>query len=163
MNADKAYHAAYNAAHKEEIRAQQAAYYAAHKEERKAYYAAHKEEIKAQQAAYYAAHKEKRKAQQAAYDTAHREERKAYRAALKIEAFNAYGGPICICCGEDDPDFLTIEHSNGDGAKHRKENGPKIYSWLKRNGYPQNRGLEVLCFNCQFGRRLNRGRCPHEG
>ena len=76
---------AYQAEHKEEIKAYQAAYHAEHKEEKKAYNAEHKEEIKAYQAAYQAEHKEEIKAKQAEYDANHKEEKKAYNAAYRVE------------------------------------------------------------------------------
>ena len=134
-----------------------------HKAYGKAYYATHKKEIRAKGAAHYATHKKEIKAKGAAYRATHKKEIGAYRATVKVEAFNTYGGPICICCGETEMDFLSIEHRNGDGAEHRRKIGRvNMYSWLKANDYPQGLGLEVLCMNCQTGRRLNSGRCPHE-
>jgi hypothetical protein len=66
----------------------------------------------------------------------------------KERAFDAYGGRFCSCCGETEMLFLTIDHVNGDGGKHRKElNGKKIYAWLRQNNYPE--GYQVLCFNCK--------------
>jgi len=84
----------------------------------------------------------------------------------KLAAFNAYGGPICVCCGEERMFCLTIEHSFGNGADHRRElkigrGGSNFYGWLKKQNYPQDLGLEVLCFNCQAGREFNKGTCPH--
>jgi hypothetical protein len=32
------------------------------------------------------------------------------RAMCRDEAFNAYGGYVCACCGETEPMFLTIDH-----------------------------------------------------
>lgn len=86
------------------------------------------------------------------------------RAKLRLEVFNAYGGPHCQCCGEDEILFLTIDHINDDGAAHRKTlprtySGGKFYKWLKRNKYPS--GFRVLCFNCNCGRQRNGGVCPH--
>lgn len=82
---------------------------------------------------------------------------------LKKAAFEAYGGCFCKCCQEYRFCFLTIDHIKRDGAAHRREIGrgaDGIYSWLKRNNYPE--GFRVLCFNCNSGRELNNGICPHE-
>jgi hypothetical protein len=83
-------------------------------------------------------------------------------ARLKTAAFNAYGGPFCSCCSEDIIDFLTIDHINGDGAKHRKseKSGSKIYRWLKKHNYPL--GFQVLCSNCQNRWKCPDGVCPHK-
>ena len=88
---------------------------------------------------------------------------KALQQSLKREAFEAYGGIQCNCCGENHVEFLTIDHINGGGNKHRIEvTGSKtgsIYRWLKRNMYPE--GFQVLCFNCNSAKGLF-GLCPHE-
>ena len=67
----------------------------------------------------------------------------------------------CACCGESIYEFLQIDHINNDGGKRRRED-PKhaaIYHWLKHNNYPE--GFQVLCVNCNFGKRL-KGGCPHQ-
>jgi hypothetical protein len=87
---------------------------------------------------------------------------KRYVQKLKTAAFNAYGGPVCLCCKEEHEEFLTIDHINGDGAEHRKEIGRstyKLYLWLRNSGYPP--GFRVLCMNCNFSYGM-RGYCPHE-
>lgn len=85
---------------------------------------------------------------------------KSKRQILRVEVFNAYGGFVCKCCGETLEKFLTIDHINNDGNKHRKALGrTSILKWLKDNDYPP--GFQVLCFNCNIGKRLNGGSCPH--
>lgn len=80
---------------------------------------------------------------------------------LKDAAYAAYGGYVCACCGETEKAFLTIDHVNNDGAKHRREvDRRKIYKWLARNGYPND--FQVLCMNCNFGKARNGGVCPHQ-
>ncbi len=83
----------------------------------------------------------------------------------KLLTFQAYGGIFCKCCGETNPIFLTIDHVNNDGAEHRRKihgrrDGGNIYSWLKAHRFPP--GFQVLCFNCNHGKYLNRGICPHQ-
>lgn len=88
--------------------------------------------------------------------------RRARQAALRRDAIAAYGGK-CVCCGEDNPAFLTIDHVGGGGTKHRKSlggGGEAIYAWLKREGYPKE-GFRLLCMNCNWATSRNGGVCPH--
>lgn len=89
---------------------------------------------------------------------------KEYRDRIKNAVFAAYGGYICACCKETTQKFLTIDHVNNDGAKHRKEIGYRggigIYLWIYKNAFPP--GFQVLCFNCNHGKQLNGGICPHK-
>lgn len=91
---------------------------------------------------------------------------KARREALILEVYNAYGGAQCACCGEAELKFLTLDHINNDGNKHRKEISGKtrdsrmVYYWLKRNGFPP--GYQILCYNCNCGKSRNKGICPHK-
>jgi hypothetical protein len=93
--------------------------------------------------------------------------RRAAAVVLKLAAFVAYGGPHCSCpgCPEQSSvlDFLTIDHIDGGGNRHRREighGGVSIYRWLKNNGYPV--GYRVLCYNCNAARHHNGGSCPHQ-
>lgn len=86
---------------------------------------------------------------------------KEIRLTIKKEVFMAYGNR-CACCEETILAFLTIDHINGGGREHRKKvggGGRGIYSWLKRNKYPSK--FRILCFNCNAGRYINSGKCPH--
>lgn len=83
---------------------------------------------------------------------------------LQHETIMAYGGYECKCCGETNPLFLSIDHVDNNGTEHRKSfqsHGTGLYRWLKQHGYPE--GFQVLCMNCNFGKRRNYGVCPHEG
>jgi hypothetical protein len=73
--------------------------------------------------------------------------------------FNHYGKQ-CICCGESNIKFLTIDHMNGNGRKHRAIIKNHIHTWLVKNNYPK--GFQVLCYNCNCGKRMNNGICPHK-
>lgn len=85
------------------------------------------------------------------------------RATLRIEVIRAYGSQ-CVCCGERRDEFLTIDHVNGGGNKHRKQlanmSSSTFYQWLKANKFPQNE-FRCLCANCNFSRGY-KGYCPHE-
>ena len=82
---------------------------------------------------------------------------------IKRIVMAAYGGR-CACCGEEEVAFLSIDHMHGGGRKHREEIGAVgsrgFYGWLKDNNYPA--GFQVLCHNCNMGRHLNGGICPHK-
>lgn len=80
--------------------------------------------------------------------------------ARKMRVLEAYGGLQCHCVGCDitEFEFLTIDHIDGGGSKHR-EKIHNIYSWLIRNEFPK--GFRVLCMNCNLA--LGRyGYCPHQ-
>lgn len=90
---------------------------------------------------------------------------KKTRRKIKLEVLIYYGGnpPKCACCGESRIEFLTIDHINNDGAKHRKETkmhtGYQFSLWLIRNNFPE--GFQILCWNCNCS-RTHWGYCPHE-
>jgi len=58
--------------------------------------------------------------------------------------------------------FLTLDHINNDGTRHRREFGTnqRVLRSLKARGYPS--GFQVLCSNCNHGRHRNGGTCPHK-
>jgi hypothetical protein len=93
-----------------------------------------------------------------------RARRAEQRLQVKIDVIGHYGG-ACSCCGERILLLLTIDHINDDGSEHRKQlagngGGYFIYRWLQTNGYPE--GFQVSCWNCNVGRHLNGGICPHQ-
>jgi hypothetical protein len=60
-------------------------------------------------------------------------------------------------CGICDPDMLTIDHVNNDGAVDRKTRGGKeIYRRLVARGYPL--GYQTLCHNHQWKKEMMRRR-----
>jgi len=93
------------------------------------------------------------------------------RHQLRFDIISHYskGTFRCFCCGETIYEFLTIDHIDGKGSEHRKRitNGKgsggrshTVYRWLKKNNYPK--GYQISCFNCNSGRSLNGGVCPHK-
>lgn len=91
---------------------------------------------------------------------------KAQRARVRAKVFEAYGNK-CVCCGESEPTFLTLDHINNDGGEFRKRElgkrtmaGYHTYKWLLRNGCPKT--VQVMCMNCQHGKLMNKGVCPHQ-
>jgi len=90
------------------------------------------------------------------------------RAVIKEATFQAYGGWQCACCGETERLFLTLDHVENNGAEERRKIGGKrtsagyqTYTVLFRQDFPP--GYQVLCMNCQHGKRMNQGICPHQG
>ena len=88
---------------------------------------------------------------------------KEYLKKLRTGARNAYGWS-CQCCGEDIPEFLTIDHINGGGNKHRKSlgtvgrgTGIQLLVYLRNNNWPP--GYQTLCMNCNWGSRVSKV-CP---
>ena len=81
---------------------------------------------------------------------------------MRLESLRHYGGdpPSCACCGENELHFLSIDHLNGNGGKHRKQvgSGNAFHYWLRRSGYPD--GFQVLCHNCNMAKGFY-GECPH--
>lgn len=69
----------------------------------------------------------------------------------------------CNCCNESNIMFLTVDHIYNNGNSHRKEIGSKsgqdTYRWLIKNNFPE--GFQILCFNCNLGKSINKGICPH--
>ncbi len=66
-------------------------------------------------------------------------------------------GCVCNKCKEDRIERLTIDHKNNDGAARRKKygckTGSRFYRWLIKNAFPNDLGLQVLCFNCNCSKR----------
>lgn len=84
---------------------------------------------------------------------------------IKKEILNEYGGCRCVCCNENNFEFLTIDHKNEDGNEHRKKLKEQgyitIYKYLVDNNYPDKDKYQVLCMNCNAAKGLW-GICPHE-
>jgi hypothetical protein len=76
---------------------------------------------------------------------------------IRAEMIAAYGAR-CVCCGETEPKFLTIDHINNDGGGgKRKERNIALV--LKRLGWPKD-NYQLLCFNCNCAKGFY-GACPH--
>ena len=75
----------------------------------------------------------------------------------------AHYGRVCVCCGEENDAFLTIDHINGDGHIRRKQgidrSGPGWYRQIIQAGFPDD--LQILCWNCNMAKRICGGYCPH--
>ena len=69
----------------------------------------------------------------------------------KTQTMVAYGG-VCVRCGFSDVRALTLHHENNDGVCHRtgRRSGEVLYRQLHAEGYPQDRGIIILCANCHM-------------
>lgn len=82
-----------------------------------------------------------------------------------VELIKDHYGRACMCCGETESAFLTLDHINDDGGKQRKEFNTDTYLVIARKHrktgvWPDD--LQVLCYNCNSGRYRNGGICPHK-
>jgi hypothetical protein len=72
-------------------------------------------------------------------------------------------GARCACCGETTREFLTIDHKNNDGARHKKElktrDPQRVYKWIIDNNFPNT--FQILCYNCNCAKGVY-GYCPHQ-
>lgn len=158
----------YRERHPGRKRASAHAYYESHKEQyrekKRAYRRTHLAEEAEYQKRYRHEHPGASAALQRRSYMRHREERvilaRRKRAELKEKVLTHYGGR-CQCCGETAREFLTIDHINGGGTKHRRSvatSGDTFYRWIVRTGFPAD--LRVLCFNCNCSLGMF-GYCPH--
>lgn len=87
---------------------------------------------------------------------------KTWNQKAKLDVVYNYGGK-CRCCGETNLKFLTIDHIYNDGYKERikQVGGSRIYAMLRRKNCPKKR-YQLLCWNCNCGKRMNKGICPHK-
>lgn len=78
---------------------------------------------------------------------------------VKLEVIALYGG-ACECCGESHPAFMTIDHVNNDGGGRNRKmtSAQQWYDAKKRHGDGY---YSLACFNCNTGRHINGGTCPH--
>ena len=66
----------------------------------------------------------------------------------------------CVCCGEDDPIYLQIDHVDNDGYK----DNVRTASGISRNKITVNQYLEnpkkyqLLCANCNHAKHKNGGK-----
>lgn len=86
-----------------------------------------------------------------------------YYEQQKAVVFDHYGR-VCVCCGENNPTFLTLDHINNDGYRMRREGKwvtiRAIWKRAQAGDWPTD--LQTLCANCQLGKVRGGGTCVHE-
>ncbi len=86
------------------------------------------------------------------------------RGRQKMTVLRHYCGsaePSCGCCKIAEPIFLTLDHVNGGGARHRREEKiGNMWKWAIDRGFPPI--FRVRCYSCNMAAGFHGGRCPHE-
>ena len=69
--------------------------------------------------------------------------------------------PQCKCCDNTFYDHLTLDHINGGGTKHIRENvpGKRLDDYLFHNKFPK--GYQILCMSCNKSKG-SKQRCIHK-
>ena len=84
-----------------------------------------------------------------------------YHRTIKVEVLSHYSPEGILKCSHtecivSDPDMLTLDHINNDGAEFRKSQkitaGGGTYAYVKKQGYPL--GYQTLCWNHQWKKQL---------
>lgn len=128
----------------------------------KRYRERHRDAIRIRERAWRYSHPEKMRV----YAERKRRTTYVWHQRLKAEVLSHYS-PRLVCqrCGFSDIRALSIDHIEGGGAKHFREirsvGGGGFYQWLKRRNFPL--GFQVLCMNCQWIKRSERGEVSHAG
>lgn len=82
------------------------------------------------------------------------------RVRYRQRFLSMYGG-VCSCCQESDPRFLTLDHINGrEEEEFEKSKNYEVMVNAVKNFRPDL--YQILCFNCNCGRSVNGGICPHK-
>jgi hypothetical protein len=86
--------------------------------------------------------------------------RKLYRENIREKVLDAYGA-FCICCGETEKEFLSLDHIKGGGHQHKKSRpGDGVYLDVIKEDFPKDK-YQILCMNCNFAKGHNKI-CPHQ-
>jgi hypothetical protein len=128
---------------------------------REIYNPKHREQLARAQKKYKESHREELIAKRIARRDETNRKQREYKFLLRSEVLVHYGNK-CQCCGESMQEFLSIDHINGGGNKHKKITGGAgypTYLWLKNNNYPD--GFQVLCHNCNQAKHIYKI-CPHQ-
>ena len=84
------------------------------------------------------------------------------RDKLRARMFEVYGDR-CVCCGESNKKFLTLDHIQNDGWKEKQFGKHRKSNWYKLAiKHPDKNRFQILCWNCNMGKAKNGGVCPHK-
>jgi len=70
-------------------------------------------------------------------------------------------GEVCNCCGMKGRPFLTLDHINNDGRVDGYKGGRDILLQARDSGWDKTK-YQILCYNCNYAKRNNKGTCPHK-
>ena len=86
--------------------------------------------------------------------------KKAYYDVMKVYSKRkGFSVPTCFCCGNSDWKFLVFDHIKERQKEHKGLGGVGIAAKLKNDKYPK--GIQILCHNCNTGKEIFGGKCPH--
>lgn len=142
---------------------------AKHNAYQRAYRLAHIEQYKKYHKKYYLNHQEN-KSFYPNWTPAQKYDYSEKKKQVRHDCLYAYsnGAMNCQCCGIKDELFLTLDHVQNDGYKEKKIGskrrlgGTSLYHYLNVRGFPNKEKYQVLCWNCNCGKNMNDGVCPHE-
>lgn len=169
------YHHRYYLAHKEERKKYNREYYLKTKAKSNArsreWYERNKEKAIAYGRRYYRENRERILARDKEYTKRNlhwiskRNGEKKKRMKLSVKM---YLGGKCACCGEREPEFLTVDHIHGGGSKIRNKQGfrrNEVYYWeiyrAMKSGVSVASKYQLLCSNCNLSKHLG-GMCAHK-
>jgi len=89
-------------------------------------------------------------------------QRRASTQRLRKAVIDGLGGK-CACCGVVELEFLTLDHVDGGGRKHRKEKGcwTAMYREVRDSNF-KTKKYRVLCWNCNAAIGITGKVCPHK-
>lgn len=70
--------------------------------------------------------------------------------------------PLCNCCGETNRFFLQIDHIHNDGYLDKKDKSISSAIVYYEKVIKNIQNFQILCANCNFGKLVNEGVCPHK-
>jgi hypothetical protein len=89
----------------------------------------------------------------------------AWRAQMTLKLLEEFGGK-CNCCGEEHPQFLTLEHIQGGGSYSYgrvngrcRKNRQQVLREAEKDGWDRTK-YELLCIGCNWAKGQF-GQCPH--
>jgi hypothetical protein len=85
---------------------------------------------------------------------------RAYVRKYKALAYEILGNK-CVCCGETQQIFLSLDHIQNDGYIDRIKHGRRTtYQYKEIIENPDQKKYQLLCMNCNWAKRY--GICPHK-
>lgn len=123
----------------------------------------HKEAIKKKRRANYLENREEIIATTKKWHDANKERtQQNQRKYLKnlLDNLHQVYGDKCVCCGESERIFLTLDHIDGGGSADYKKGRVTALRRIIKERDPTK--YRILCWNCNMGRQRNGGICPHQ-
>jgi len=84
---------------------------------------------------------------------------KRQKARVQLSMLEAFDWK-CQCCGENHPEFLSLQHVTGFGRTLGSRASFKEKIFARKHGWNREH-FSVLCYNCNVTRQYF-GRCPHQ-